>query len=106
MERDLFGPEHHEYRAVLRDFCAKEIEPHLTTWEEAGISPKSLFQQLGELGATGIQFPEEFGGAGVSSFLYNVILGEELARLPIHLGGIGLHLDIVVPYFLELANDE
>ena len=106
MERDLFGPEHHEYRAVLRDFCAKEIEPHLTSWEEAGISPKGLFRQLGELGATGIQFPEEFGGAGVSSFLYNVILDEELARLPIHLGGIGLHLDIVVPYFLELANDE
>jgi len=106
MERTLFSADHDEYRKVVSTFLAKEVEPHLTSWEDAGIVPKSLYTQLGELGAMGIQFPEEFDGGGQTTFLYNVVLGEELAKLPVHLGGIGLHLDIVVPYFLELCNDE
>ncbi|MCX6459285.1 MAG: acyl-CoA dehydrogenase family protein [Actinobacteria bacterium] len=106
MERDLFSQEHDEYRAVLRDFLAKEVEPHMSAWEQAGIVPRDLYRQLGELGTMGIQFPEEFGGAGETTFLYNVVLAEELSRLSVHFGGIGLHLDIVVPYFLDLANDE
>ncbi len=106
MQRTLFNSDHDEYRKVVSTFLAKEVEPHLTSWEEAGIVPKSLYTQLGELGAMGIQFPEEFDGGGQTTFLYNVVLGEELAKLPVHLGGIGLHLDIVVPYFLELCNDE
>jgi hypothetical protein len=106
MERTLFSEDHDEYRKVVSTFLAKEVEPHLSAWEEAGIAPKSLYTQLGEIGAMGIQFPEEFDGGGQTTFLYNVVLGEELAKLPVHLGGIGLHLDIVVPYFLELCNDE
>lgn len=106
MDRNLFSDEHVEYRAVLSDFIAKEVAPHLDEWEEAGIVPKSLYAQFGEIGTTGIPFPEEFGGAGESSYLYNVVLAEELSRLPVHLGGLGLHIDVVVPYFLELANDE
>ena len=106
MKRDLFEPEHDEYRAVVSSFLAKEVVPHLAAWEEAGIAPKSLYRQLGDLGAMGVQLPEEYGGAGVTSFLYNAVLAEECAKLPVHLGGIGLHLDIVVPYFLELASPE
>ncbi|MEZ5115665.1 MAG: acyl-CoA dehydrogenase family protein [Candidatus Nanopelagicales bacterium] len=106
MLRDLFTPEQDEYRAVVRTFCEKEIEPHLAEWEEAGIAPKDLYRQLGALGATGIQIPEEYGGGGEETFRFNAILDEELARLPVHLGGIGLHLDIVVPYLLELATPE
>ena len=106
MQRDLYGPEHDEYRAVVRAFLEKEVEPHLPEWEAAGIVPKDLYRQLGAIGATGIQVPEQYGGAGEHSFKYNAILDEELARLPVHLGGIGLHLDVVLPYFLELANEE
>lgn len=106
MHRDLFGPEHDEYRAVVRDFLDKEVEPHLLAWEEAGIVPKELYRKFGELGSMGIQFPEEYGGAGVDSFKFNAVLDEEVSRLPVHLGGLGLHLDVVVPYFLELCNDE
>lgn len=106
MHRDLFGPEHDEYRAVVRDFLDKEVEPHLLAWEEAGIVPRELYKKFGELGSMGIQFPEEYGGAGVESFKFNAVLDEEVSRLPVHLGGLGLHLDVVVPYFLELCNDE
>ena len=106
MERDLFTAEHDEFREVVRDFLAKEVEPHLLDWEEAGMVPKSLYRQFGDLGVNGICIPEEYGGAGVESFLYNVVVGEEMASLPVHLGGLSLHLDVVLPYFLELANEE
>jgi len=106
MERGLFGPEHDEYRKVLRDFLDNEASPHLEQWERDGRVPKDFYRQLGQIGTMGIQFPEEFGGAGETSYLYNVILAEEFSRLPVHLGGPGLHLDVVVPYFLELCNDE
>ncbi|MEX1209614.1 MAG: acyl-CoA dehydrogenase family protein [Candidatus Nanopelagicales bacterium] len=106
MERDLFTAEHEEFREVVRDFLAKEVEPHLLDWEEAGMVPKSLYRQFGDLGVNGICIPEEYGGAGVESFLYNVVVGEEMSSLPVHLGGLSLHLDVVLPYFLELANEE
>ena len=59
MERDLFTAEHDEFREVVRDFLAKEVEPHLLDWEEAGMVPKSLYRQFGDLGVNGICIPEE-----------------------------------------------
>ena len=49
-------------------------------WDEAQGFPRELLAKCAELGLMGIQFPEEYGGAGMSSVDYCLCI-EELARV-------------------------
>ncbi|WP_405749827.1 acyl-CoA dehydrogenase family protein [Streptomyces sp. NBC_00144] len=106
MERNLFAPEHDAFRATVRRFMAKEVAPHMPEWEAAGMVPRELFKQTAEIGINGLQVPEAYGGAGMDSFLFNVIVFEEIGYAAASLGGLQVHLNTVLPYFLEYANDE
>lgn len=86
MQRSILGPEHDEFRAMVRDFIAKEVTPHREEWDELGHPPREFFHRLGELGILGIQVPDEFGGGGESSFVYNSIVFEEVARAGVSFG--------------------
>jgi alkylation response protein AidB-like acyl-CoA dehydrogenase len=105
--RAIFDDVHEDFRESVRRWLTKEVAPHFDAWEAAGIVPKEVFAAAGANGFIGTQIPEEYGGAGVDDFRFNVILGEELFRLS--LGGLGvgltLHNDICLPYFLEYASD-
>ncbi|MFF4145669.1 acyl-CoA dehydrogenase family protein [Streptomyces sp. NPDC001698] len=106
MERHLFDSEHDAFRATVRQFMAKEVAPHMPEWEAAGMVPRELFKKTAEIGINGLQVPEAFGGAGMDSFLFNVIVFEEIGYAAASLGGLQVHLNTVLPYFLEYANDE
>ncbi|WP_418060641.1 acyl-CoA dehydrogenase family protein [Pimelobacter simplex] len=106
MHRDLFSAEHDDFRESVRRFVEKEVTPHLHAWEAAGMVPKEVFRKTAELGINGLQIPEEHGGAGLDSFLFNAIVVEETGRAAANLGGLQVHLNTVLPYFLEYANDE
>jgi alkylation response protein AidB-like acyl-CoA dehydrogenase len=64
----------------IREFAEAEIRPHVMEWDEAQHFPTELIPKLAELGLMGIQFPEEFGGAAMSSVDYCIAI-EELARV-------------------------
>jgi alkylation response protein AidB-like acyl-CoA dehydrogenase len=64
----------------IREFAEAEIRPHVREWDEAQHFPVELMPRLAELGLMGIQFPEEFGGAAMSSVDYCIAI-EELARV-------------------------
>jgi alkylation response protein AidB-like acyl-CoA dehydrogenase len=64
---------------TLRDFCEAEIVPHVLEWDEKQQFPRDVFRRLGELGFLGTIFPEEYGGAGLSTQDYAAIV-EEVAR--------------------------
>ena len=51
-------------RALVTDFTAREIAPHLPAWESAGELPRELHRKAAEAGILGIGFPEEVGGSG------------------------------------------
>lgn len=106
MRRTLFTEEHEAFRKVVRTFYEKEAVPHYDVWEATGHPPREFWLQAGDLGLLGVQVPEEFGGGGQSTFLYNVVLTEEAQRAGLALGGLRVHTDICMPYFLELANEE
>ncbi|MFF4764073.1 acyl-CoA dehydrogenase family protein [Streptomyces sp. NPDC001292] len=106
MERNLFDPEHDAFRATVRQFMTKEVAPNMPEWEAAGMVPRELFKKTAQIGINGMQVPEAFGGAGVESFLFNVIVFEEIGYAAASLGGLQVHLNTVLPYFLEYANDE
>jgi acyl-CoA dehydrogenase len=106
MRRTLFGPDHEDFRGLVRDFLAREVVPVYDDWRSAGLVPRDLFTSLGKLGVLGTAIPEEYGGAGLADYRFNVVLQEECARVTVTLGGLRTHLDVVVPYFTGLANAE
>jgi alkylation response protein AidB-like acyl-CoA dehydrogenase len=108
MRRRLFEAEHEGFRESVRAFLAKEVVPHLETWDAAGIVPRELFTTAGAAGFLGMAIPEELGGGGVSDFRFNAVLDEEIMAAGAAGAGLGLslHNDVCLPYFLDLATEE
>ncbi len=67
-------------RDTIREFAESEIAPHAGEWDEQHVFPTDTIRQLGELGAMGIAFPEEYGGLGAGAVAQAVVV-EELARI-------------------------
>src|SRR5688572_27718507 len=67
-------------RRSVREFAETEIRPHVMEWDEAQHFPKTLLPKLAELGLMGIQFPDAYGGAGLSAVDYCICI-EEIARV-------------------------
>ncbi|BBU21293.1 acyl-CoA dehydrogenase family protein [Mycobacterium xenopi] len=106
MRRELFTDDHEAFRQLARDFIEKEIEPHYAEWEKAGRMPREIFEKLGSLGMLGMAIPEEYGGAGLPDYRYNVVLQEEAARALVTTGTVRTQLEVILPYFLHYANAE
>jgi acyl-CoA dehydrogenase len=97
--------EHVMFRKSLRKFLDKEAVPQYEKWEEDRMIPKSFWRKLGEMGYLCPQVEDSYGGLE-TDFSYAVIIGEELERVGASLTGVGLHNDIVVPYFEAYGTDE
>lgn len=106
MRRDLFNEDHEAFRQLARDFVEKEVVPHYPQWEKAGRMPRDVFKQMGALGMLGVAIPEEYGGAGIDDYRYNVVLQEEAARALVTLSTVRTQLEVILPYFLHYANAE
>ena len=66
-------------KRTVREFAESEIVPHSREWDEKQEFPREVFTKLGELGLMGVVWPEEYGGSGMSTMDYTVVM-EELAR--------------------------
>jgi acyl-CoA dehydrogenase len=106
VRRHLYTDDHEEFRRVVRSFFEKEAVPHRPEWELAGGPSREFWRQAGDLGLLGLQVPEDYGGGGQSSFLFNAIVTEESQAAFLALGGLRVHTDICMPYFLEYATPE
>jgi alkylation response protein AidB-like acyl-CoA dehydrogenase len=67
-------------RRTVREFAEGEMRPHVREWDDAQHFPRELVPKLAALGLMGIQFPEQYGGAGMSAIEYCLCI-EELARV-------------------------
>jgi acyl-CoA dehydrogenase len=106
VRRDLFNEDHESFRELVRDFVEKEIVPSYPEWEKAGRMPREVFKKLGSLGLLGMAIPEEYGGGGTPDYRYNVILQEEASRALVTFSTVRTQLDVILPYFLNCANEE
>lgn len=75
----FFTDEHEAFRAVVRRFVAKEIEPFASEWDEAGEFPRDLYRKAAAIGLLGLGFPEAFGGTPADQFM-RIVVSQELAR--------------------------
>ena len=108
MEREIFEPEHEDFRESVRRFVSEEISPNFEQWENDGMMPREVFQKAGEKNMLAMAAPEEFGGMGLDDYRFNQVIVEEgsYAGVTGCLLGLSLHNDICLPYFLEYCNDE
>jgi alkylation response protein AidB-like acyl-CoA dehydrogenase len=67
-------------KKTVREFAEAEIAPHAREWDEKQEFPREVFTKLGELGLMGVVWPAEYGGSGMSTLDYAIVM-EELSRV-------------------------
>jgi alkylation response protein AidB-like acyl-CoA dehydrogenase len=67
-------------KKTVREFAEAEIGPHAREWDEKQEFPREVFTKLGELGLMGVVWPPEYGGSGMTTLDYAIVM-EELARV-------------------------
>ncbi|MET0387653.1 MAG: acyl-CoA dehydrogenase family protein [Polyangiales bacterium] len=70
---------HRAIQDSARDFAQSEIAPHAGSWSEQEEFPRALMPKLGRLGFMGIQIDPSYGGSGLDTLAYAIIV-EEVSR--------------------------
>lgn len=106
--RRIFTDEHDLFRQTFRSWVGAEIVPHHEQWEDDQIVPRSLWKAAGRQGFLGMAIPEEYGGGGSDDYRFPAIINEEIGYAGVFGSGNGftVHNDIVLPYLLNLADEE
>jgi acyl-CoA dehydrogenase len=65
-----------EMQRVVRDFAEAEIKPVASELDRKARFPWTTLRKMGELGLMGITMPEQYGGAGLDTLSYVVLLEE------------------------------
>ncbi|WP_207839849.1 acyl-CoA dehydrogenase family protein [Williamsia soli] len=105
-DRTLFEPEHEAFRDSVRGFLEKEAVPHTDRWEAEGLVDRSFWKLAATQGLVGFNAPEALGGGGLRDFRFNAVLNEEVVRTGTVGDGFSLTNDIVLPYYLDIADTE
>ena len=83
-----------------------QVRPLVREMDEHAKIPRTLIDQLFELGLMGIEVPEAYGGAG-ASFFHSVLAVEELSRVDPSIGVLcDVQNTLVINAFLRWGNDD
>ena len=109
--------DHEDFRASVRDFAEKEVEPHVAQWDKDHHLPLEVVGRMGDLGLFGLVVPERWGGSaetvdGVvqSDFTALCVAIEELGRVDQSIGitlsaGVGLGINPILTYGTDEQRD-
>jgi citronellyl-CoA dehydrogenase len=102
-----FTEDHQQFRRTVRQFCERELAPHVAEWERDELFPNWVFKRAGELGIFGAHYPEDVGGAG-GDYWFSVAKAEELPRSMMAGVGMGLLVqsDMATPVINDLGTRE
>jgi alkylation response protein AidB-like acyl-CoA dehydrogenase len=107
--RPFFTDDHEAFRSSVREYLARTVVDHVEDWDAAGIVPREPWLEAGRQGLLGINVPEALGGGdGLTDFGFRVAMIEEYARAGAtsFASGVSVQADIVLPYLVDLGNDE
>ena len=103
----FFTAEHEAFRKSVRAWVEKELTPHSLEWDRAGIFPREVFKQAGELGFLGINHDPKYGGSGLD-YWYVTAFCEAIAHS--HNAGVNMALlvqsQMATPIINEIGTDE
>ncbi|HET7572396.1 MAG TPA: acyl-CoA dehydrogenase family protein [Gaiellaceae bacterium] len=80
-------PEQELIRDTAREFCAREIVPYAREWDRREELDRGIVAKLAEVGFLGCGLPEEYGGMGLDTVSYCLVM-EELGRADSSVRGI------------------
>jgi alkylation response protein AidB-like acyl-CoA dehydrogenase len=94
------------FRDSVYEFADREIRPRVQEMDEHAKIPRTLIDQLFELGIMGIEIPESYGGAG-ASFFHAVLAVEALSRVDPSIGVlVDVQNTLVINAFVRWGNSD
>ena len=94
------------FRDSVRQFADARVRPLVREMDEHAKIPRSLVDQLFELGVMGIEVPETYGGAG-GRFFHSVLAVEEFSRVDPSIGVlVDVQNTLVINALLRWGNDD
>lgn len=104
-----FSDEHDQFRATVRAFIDREINPYVDAWEEQRRYPAhELFPKLAAIGALGLEYDEQYGGQG-ADHTFTLVLAEELGY-SCNAGGVAMgivvHTNMATPALHRFGSHE
>jgi alkylation response protein AidB-like acyl-CoA dehydrogenase len=107
VKRDLYDEDHEAFREVVREFVAREVTPNIERWEEQRLIDRDVWLAAGKQGILGLTAPEHLGGAA-GDYRYRMVVHEELGKAFASslASSFSLQDDILIPYVVELGNEE
>jgi alkylation response protein AidB-like acyl-CoA dehydrogenase len=93
-------------RRTIREFAEREIAPRSAALDESQEFPLDIMRRLGAMGMLGIRFPAEYGGAGLGTGDYALII-EELSRVDASIGlSVAAHNSLCANHIFIAGSDE
>jgi len=91
---------------AAREFAQNEIAPVAAEFDLSGEFPAETIRQAGELGFMGIEIPEEYGGAGLDSICYVLLMMEISAADAAHGTIVSVNNSLFGVPLLEFGTEE
>jgi alkylation response protein AidB-like acyl-CoA dehydrogenase len=94
------------FRDSVRDFAQARVRPLVREMDDHAKIPRSLVDELFDLGVMGIEVPERYGGAG-GRFFHAVLAVEELSRVDPSIGVlVDVQNTLVINALLRWGTEE
>jgi butyryl-CoA dehydrogenase len=74
-------------QASVREFAEGVVRPRAAAIDQSGEFPRGTFAAAGELGLAGVAAPTEYGGSGMDTVSYSIVI-EEISRVCANMGVI------------------
>ena len=91
---------------VAREFAQREIAPIAAQFDLSGEFPVESIRKAGELGFMGVEVPEEYGGAGLDSISYALVMAEISAADAAHGTIVSVNNTLYGVSLLEFGTEE
>ncbi len=90
---------------MVREFAEKEVAPIASEIDEKGEYPRKTLDKMAKLGLLGIIIPNEYGGAGLDTISYAIVI-EEISRKCASTGVIAsVHNSLTAWPIMKYGND-
>lgn len=94
------------FRDSLNRFLDQKVQPFYQQWEDEGIIPRSIWQDLGAAGFLCVDVESAYGGCDgdleLSALVVRILSERGFAALATN---VSVHSDIVTPYITHLGNE-
>ena len=101
----ILTEQHELVRSSAREFAIKNLEAGAIKRDDNAEFPYNEVKMMGELGYMGVMVPEQWGGAGMDTISYSLII-EEISRIDASAGVIvSVNNSLVCQIFVNYGND-